>query len=655
FSYQLCDADGECGTATVNLIINNLNDSPLPANDNVTTTENTLITVNVLSNDAGLGDGGLTVNIIAAPLHGVSVVKPDKTISFTPESGYLGNDVLTYRVCDVDGDCGTATLTIRVDNIDDIPNAVDNNFTINEEETVNWDVLSNDTGLEDGSLVVTIKSNGKHGNATVNANNTIKYVPKKDYYGKDTIVYQVCDGDGDCSEAKVLVLLNNINDIPLGTSDNFSVEEDSPGILNVLSNDNNLGDGGITVGVLINPKHGNVVVNSDNTITYTPSKDYFGKDTVKYQVCDINNECSDAFLIITVNNTDDIPLAVRDDAFANKTNPSVINILANDLNLGDGGLVVTVSAQGFHGTALVNNDKTITYTPSVEYDGKDSVTYKVCDNDGDCSEARIIFTLNSFDHIPQVVADDVTVTEDQSGTFNLLTNDTGTEDGSIILTIVSNASHGSLAINNDNTVTYNPAPDYNGNDTFTYKICDLDGDCNTGNVNITVIPVNDTPVLPTIQVTVNEDNAIPIPALNDATGLGDGGILVTITGDGTHGVASVTENAITYTPEADFNGSDILTIKVCDTDGDCATSTVNITIEAVNDTPVAVKDLADSEEDQPVAIDVLSNDAGLGDGGITISLVGNPKHGEAIITNNKILSYSKCKLFWQGFSRIQDL
>jgi gliding motility-associated-like protein len=75
----------------------------------------------VLSNDTGLEDGGLIVTISIDPLHGAVVVNGDNTITYAPDPGYSGTDVFTYRVCDADGDCASATVSITIKEIIVVP------------------------------------------------------------------------------------------------------------------------------------------------------------------------------------------------------------------------------------------------------------------------------------------------------------------------------------------------------------------------------------------------------------------------------------------------------------------------------------------------------------------------------------------------------
>ncbi|HCT30888.1 MAG TPA: hypothetical protein DIW31_09175, partial [Bacteroidales bacterium] len=466
---------------------------PVATNDITNTNQDTPVTIDVLSNDTGLNDGPVVVTITVNPTNGTYVVNADNTITYTPNSGFTGNDSFTYKICDNNGDCATATITITVNSTstDHLPVAVDDNTITQENIAVVISVLANDNGLEDGGLVVTVTNQPTHGTIVINPDNTITYIPSTGYVGNDSFTYQVCDADGDCSTATVSITVNaTITDhVPVAVDDNTTTQENNAVVISVLANDTGLEDGGLVVTVTNQPTHGTIVINLDNTITYTPSNGYVGNDNFTYQVCDADGDCATAAVTITVNATitDHIPVAVDDNTTTQENNAVVISVLANDTGLEDGGLVITTN-QPTHGTIVINLDNTITYTPSTGYVGNDSFTYQVCDADGDCATATVTITVNSTgtDHLPVAVDDNASTEKDKEVVINVLSNDTGLEDGGLAVTVVNQPIHGTIVINADNTITYTPETGYAGEDSFTYQVCDVDGDCSTAIANITI-------------------------------------------------------------------------------------------------------------------------------------------------------------------------
>src|SRR5207245_2416974 len=147
------------------------------------------------------------------------------------------------------------------------------------------------------------------------------------------------------------------------------------------------------------------------------------------------------------------------------------------------------------------------------------------------------------------------------------------------------AAHGSVVLNADGTVTYTPAANFNGSDTFTYTISDGHGATATGTVSITVKPVNDAPVAADDSTVTDEDTDVTFAVLANATDRdADGDTLaVTAVTPGTHGSTAINPNgSVTYTPAAGYSGGDSFTYTVSDGHGGTATASVAITVNSVS-------------------------------------------------------------------------
>ena len=147
--------------------------------------------------------------------------------------------------------------------------------------------------------------------------------------------------------------------------------------------------------------------------------------------------------------------------------------------------------------------------------------------------------------------------------------------------------------NGDGTFTYTPAAGFNGSDSFTYTITDHDGETSTATVTITVTPVNDVPAAAADSYSTHEDTAFTTGNVLTNDTLGDTPTTITAfdalsTNGGT--VVNNGDGTFTYTPAADFNGSDSFTYTITDTDGETSTATVTIAVTPVNDAPIAVAD-----------------------------------------------------------------
>ena len=187
-----------------------------------------------------------------------------------------------------------------------------------------------------------------------------------------------------------------MNDVPVAVNDAISVNEDASVSASVAGNDTPSGDGGNVWTVVTTTSNGTLVFNADGSYTYTPNANFNGTDVFTYTICDVDGDCSTATVTITINPVDDAPVAVND---TNTTNQGIAvsgNASPNDTPSGDGGntwTLVGVNGGAMHGTVTMNSNGTYTYTPTANYNGTDVFTYQVCDVDGDCSTATITITI----------------------------------------------------------------------------------------------------------------------------------------------------------------------------------------------------------------------------------------------------------------------
>jgi len=338
------------------------------------------------------------------------------------------------------------------------------------------------------------------------------------------------------------------------------------------------------------------------TIEFAPHPDRNGVVTFGYELCDEDGRCDDGKVTVRILPVNDAPVARSDAAATDEDVATSIPVLANDSDV-DGDRLSVVRAWAATGAVSVNSDGTLTYTPEKEWDGTDELRYEITDGNGAFAigAATVIVTGKNDD--PIAVPDASGVDEDASVTVDVLANDHDPDPlDRVTLTGAGGAAHGTVAVAGS-SVSYTPAPDWSGVDSFTYTVSDGRGGTAQSTVTVTVKPLNDKPVANGDVAKVAEDEKSPVDVLaNDTDPDIAHGDALEITGasGASMGTVSVERGAIVYTPKADTYGTDTVTYTVRDKAGATATATVVLTVTPVNDAPIAKNVKVESGKDEPL-------------------------------------------------------
>ncbi|MFY9478165.1 MAG: Ig-like domain-containing protein [Aquabacterium sp.] len=283
-----------------------------------------------------------------------------------------------------------------------------------------------------------------------------------------------------------------------------------------------------------------------------------------------------------------------------------------------------------NGTVTVNPDGTWTYTPGKDYNGNDSFTVLIDDGHGGKATSTVNIGVTPVNDAPVAVDDSISTPEDRPVIIDVLKNDKDVDGDKLTVTkidgkdIVPGGSvdlpgKGTVTLNTDGTLTFTPAPNYNGDASFTYTVKDPSGATDDARVTLTVDPLSDTPVAVADEAATPEDTPKVIDLLaNDTDADGDKLTITHINGQPIAvggsvelpGKGTVTLNAdgkVTFTPAPNYHGD--ASFKYTVTDGETPVEVdVKVTVTPVNDAPVAVNDNVSTEEDKPIEVQVRNND-----------------------------------------------
>jgi VCBS repeat-containing protein len=258
-------------------------------------------------------------------------------------------------------------------------------------------------------------------------------------------------------------------------------------------------------------------------------------------------------------------------------------VLSNDTDPDNNVLTAILVAGPTHGLLQLNTDGSFHYTPAPNFFGTDTFTYKASDGELESSIVTATITVASVDDAPTAVGESATTHEDAAVSIDVLTNDSDIENDTLSIASFSQPAHGSIALIDARTFRYTPANDYFGSDSFSYTISDGQGGEATATVSLTIVPVNDAPLVQDGTFTTAEETAYS--GAVTATDIESDSLTFTVAMLPSHGVLLLhADGTFTYTPALNYYGPDSFTFHVSDGQaGGEGMATIDIT--PVNDAP----------------------------------------------------------------------
>ncbi|MEA5047425.1 MAG: Ig-like domain-containing protein, partial [Eubacteriales bacterium] len=566
-------SENSTGTALIRIQVLPANDPPTAVDDTTSTNEDTAVDIDVIANDTDMdldyGDALTILRIPTAPTKGTAQIVDNK-IHYVPSKDLNGTDTFTYEICDQDGKPSTATVTVQITAVNDVPAGGNDTAEVFEDNSVTIDVLANDdvdmtTNPGHEALTITkIATNPSHGTARI-SDGAIIYTPTENYFSPedtpDTFTYIVTDSGNLTAEFTVSVNVKAVNDAPTltvaGGSEQFAnVNMDEDTVSSAIAftvSDVEDAAGSLSVSVTHD--------NSDllPTITVTPnaagecsfvidSKDNkVGTATITVKVTDSGQLSAVKTFTVDVKQVNDAPIAQDDVKTIPEGGSDSIDVLYNDdvdkLD-GNGGDTLTLLSIGTaefgsptYGTASIVDNK-ILYTQTVTTTNKLSYTdvfgYTMKDASGQTSSAKVTVTIRPFNDYPVIssvsnVADLPEDTENGTGDLSFRVSDEEDNDDGLAVTasssntklvpnaniVISNPDAEADSTGQQRTVRIISAKDQFGTAAITLTVRDAEGQKTSTTFTVTVLPVNDAPADGDDVVEVDEDHSIQISVLTN--------------------------------------------------------------------------------------------------------------------------------------------
>ncbi|HZE96062.1 MAG TPA: Ig-like domain-containing protein [Planctomycetota bacterium] len=610
FTFKVNDGSLNSNLATVTVTITPVNDAPVAQNGLAVVNEDAqgLIPLQAFDVDSAV----LTYSIVGQGAKGVAVLN-GSVVTYTPNPDANGTDVFTFKVNDGALDSNIATVTVTINPINDPPTSLNGSITTLEDTAVVFPLSAAD--VDGDALAFVIVSNGAKGTVVLNGG-VATYTPNANANGTDSFTFKVNDGQYDSNVATVVVTITPVNDPPVALSAALATAADAPLAFSVSASDVD-GDA-LTYSIVAAGTKGGLVLDPvTGAAVYTPNPGASGTDTVTFRANDGTLDSNIATLTITIASVNHVPTASDGSQSTDEDVAVSFPLSASDPD-GDA-LVYSIVAPPSMGTVTVLNG-TATYTPFANANGTDQFTFKAADGQADSNVAVVTIVIAPVNDPPVALPGAASLLEDSSVTFTLSATDV--DSPSLTYVIVSGPTQGTLSLAGA-SATYTPNPNANGTDSFTFQASDGSLLSNIATVTISIGVVNDPPVANAASAATNEDTPVSLVLTG---GDPDGDVVsYAVVGLPSKGVLSGTAPNLVYTPNANVNGTDSFTFKVSDGQADSALATITLTINPVNDPPVAHPQSFSTPAGTAKAVTLVGDDVD-GDA-LTYTIVTPPSHG----------------------------
>jgi hypothetical protein len=515
----------------VNIEVTTVEDLPTANDDSASVFENDAVNIDVLFNDDFGGDGPASgaITISTAASNGTALVNgggtptdpTDDTVDYSPNAAYTGSDSFDYQICDANGDCDTATVSVTVDANDPVLFDVQVSASSDDaEERASGRVSLTSSDLElifdKEDQTIGLRFNGITIPQGANIRSAyIEFQADESHSAQTDLIFHGEDADN----AQTFVnATNNItlrdttgasvvwNNVPAWVKDQTGTADyRTPNLAAVIQEivNRTLWSKGNSLAIIITGTLGSKrVAESFNGVSAAAPRLYVefvgGSPNMPPQADDDPGYVTNEDTSITI------------DVAANDSDPED-NLDLESINTSCSGCSDPVN-----GSLIIPGGGIINYSPDPNFNGPESFVYEICDDRGSCDTALVSITVDPVADPPTANDDSKSTPVDTFVLIDVAFNDSdpdGNLDPASTNTICANGSTGcsspagSLVNHGDGTFTYTPNPGYTGPDSFVYEICD-DGSpqlCDTAAVNLTITPAG--PTVLEVRVTASSDDA----------------------------------------------------------------------------------------------------------------------------------------------------
>ena len=307
----------------------------------------------------------------------------------------------SFTVFSTDGSA-SITIVITVTGTNDVPVLNSDIVQATEDATITFtaaQLLGNDTDVDGDTLTIVAVTSGVGGTAVLNPDGS-GFSRRLQTSVVRRLLLSVSDGTTTSQPTTVTVNVSAVNDAPVANPDTLDATEDTAvtyTAAQLLGNDTDDDGNPLTIVAVTSGVGGTAVFNPDGTVTFTPAANFNGEASFTYTVSDGTTTSQPATVTVNVSPVNDAPLANpefgSDRGYAGHLYGP--QLLGNDTDIEGNALTIVAVTSGVGGTAVLNPDGTVTFTPNANFNGEASFTYTVSDGTTTSQPA----TVTSMSHL----------------------------------------------------------------------------------------------------------------------------------------------------------------------------------------------------------------------------------------------------------------
>ncbi|MEZ8761446.1 tandem-95 repeat protein, partial [Vibrio alginolyticus] len=535
------DENGATVDTHINVDVLPINDPPVSGDLAYTINEDSSITLSqeqLLAKAGDIDSENLEAINLSTDDNATIQYNDDGSYTITPDENYNGDLDLTFDIIDNDGGSVQVGLDITVNPVNDLPQAQDQQFTVEEDGTLLFtdaDLLEGASDIDGDDLSIeNVLYTGADGVLTDNGDGTYSFAPNENFNGDVQFTFDVSDGTGS-TPAFIDVSVTPVNDPPVAGSTSYTVQEDGQITISdeqLLANSSDVEGDVALANVSYSGNDGSFVDNGDGTYTFTPNENFDGNISLDVTVIDQDGATDTTTAGIDVIAVNDAPETSGIQAEVDEDNAITITqeqLLANATDIeGDDLVASNLQTNDPDATIVANDDGSFTITHTENFNGELDFTYNISDGENDVL-TTLDLTVNPVNDAPEAGGEIfIQAEEDQTVGVSLreepaLRLDQAPENGIIEANL--NDEWVQLEVGQevpaDTEVRFIPNDDALANGTHTSQIGTFDDNASLDDWGTAVDPYTREFVDGDLKVTV-QSNDDPLGAWNGKTHIGHG-------------------------------------------------------------------------------------------------------------------------------------